>query len=126
MAGMNDQAPPRSGSTVAKVVSIGIVVALIATMAGIGIFHATRNKIRHAPGSLSGKQLYEQYCDRCHGADLKGDANFPSLVAREYTLEEVAKLMKQPQNKMPKFADLDATDVQRLRDYMTERRNAAR
>jgi len=107
------------------VVAVGIVVALVVTMTGLGVFHATRNRIRHAPGSLSGKQLFTQYCDRCHGVDLKGDANFPSVIAREVPLAELTTLLREPKGIMPRFPDLDAIDVQRLCDYLAERRHAA-
>jgi hypothetical protein len=129
---MNDQAPARAGSKAGKVVAIGIVLALVVTMAGIGHHHATRNRIRHAPGSLSGKQLYELYCDRCHGPDLKGDRNYPSIIVREHPLEELTKLFREGKNVMPKFVNtdgavfFDATDVQRIKEYLDEKRAAQR
>ena len=131
MGAMTDQPPARAGSSVGKVVAIGIVVALIVTMAGIGHHHATRNRIKHAPGSLSGKQLYELYCDRCHGPGLKGDANFPSIIVREHPVPELTKLFAEGKNLMPKFVNkdgqvfFDATDVQRLKEYLDEKRAAA-
>src|SRR5687767_6794578 len=114
---------PRSTSA-GKYIVIGIVSALVLTMAGIGHHHATRNRIRHAPGSLTGKQLYELYCDRCHGANLKGDANYPNLLARPYSLEEQAKIIKDGGKIMPKFPFLDGTDAQRIHEYVAERRDA--
>lgn len=124
MGAMNDQAPPRSKGA-GKIVAFAAPLALIIAMAGIGYHHATRNRIRHAPGSLSGKQLYELYCDRCHGPDLKGDQNYPSLVARPFTLEEVTRLTRDGGERMPKFPFLDAIDLQRLHEYLGERRAAA-
>ena len=63
-------------------------------------------------------------CAGCHGADLKGDQSYPSLVTRPFTLDEVARFTREGGQRMPKFPFLDAIDVQRLHEYLGERRAA--
>src|SRR5687768_16361971 len=121
------QQPDRSAS--GKPVAIGIVSAFVIAMlliGGIGYHHATRNKRQHAPGSLTGQQLYGQYCAHCHGNSLKGDPTYPSLIGREYSRAVLAQITRAGSAKMPAFKDLDDVDIDRLLAYITERRAAPR
>lgn len=109
-----------------KWVALAPVVALVAAMGAIGYHHATRNRIVHAPGSLTAQQLYDQYCARCHMANLQGAGAYPSLLEREVPLEELRGLLKSGKNAMPAFADMAPADVEALHAFIAGRRAATR
>lgn len=121
---------PTSGEpqrrSLGKWVALAPVVLIVVAMGAIGYHHATRNKIRHAPGSLSGQQLYDQYCARCHLANLQGVGAYPSLVARDLPLDDVRAMVLNGSNAMPAFKDMDLADVERLHAFIAERRAGAR
>lgn len=117
------QPPQRS---LGKWVALAPAVLIVVAMGAIGYHHATRNKIKHAPGSLSGQQLYDMYCARCHMANLQGAGAYPSVVARDLSLDEVRTLVLSGKNAMPAFKDMDPTDVERLHAFLVERRAGAR
>ncbi|MCO5166450.1 MAG: cytochrome c [Planctomycetes bacterium] len=105
-----------------KWVALIPVVLILATMGAIGYHHATRNKVRHEAGSLTGEQLYRAYCGRCHMPDLKGAGAYPGLLGREVPPEEFRQLVLQGKGLMPAFPELVEGDVERLRAYVDERR----
>lgn len=107
-----------------KWVALLPIVLIVGAMGAIGHHHATRNRVRHAPGSLTGEQLYKNYCARCHMPDLKGAGAYPGLRGREVPAEEFTQLVHQGKGLMPAFPELVAEDVERLRAYVAERRAA--
>jgi mono/diheme cytochrome c family protein len=113
--------PPRGAGVV------GLVVLLVVLFGGLGHWIATRSTRSHAPGSLTGAQLYEQYCARCHQPDLRGDARYPPIAVRPFPEAEFDRLVREGSQTMPSFASvLDATDVKLLREYVESVRTAKR
>lgn len=115
-----------SGSK-AKLIALAPVIALVVCMALLAVHYTTRDAIPlHKPGTVPGETLYELYCTRCHQPDLKGSApQFPSLVAREVSLAELTLVLKNGKGVMPPQPELDATDVERLHQFLAEKRRAA-
>lgn len=124
-AGAGEQQPAQQRS-LGKWVALAPVVLIVVAMGAIGYHHATRNKVRHAPGSLSGQQLYDMYCARCHMANLQGAGSYPSLVARDLTLDEMRTIVLNGKTTMPAFKDMDPADLERLHAFIAERRAGAR
>jgi mono/diheme cytochrome c family protein len=119
---VTDPAPPPRSVGV-----IGLVVIAVVLFGGVGHWLATRSTRSHAPGSLDGSQLYQQYCARCHQPDLKGDGHYPALVLRVLPPAAFDRLVREGSATMPSFADsLDATDLARLRDYIESVRAGAK
>lgn len=121
----------QQGRSLGKWVALAPAVLIVVAMGAIGYHHATRNKIRHAPGSLSAQRLYEMYCARCHMADLRGQGANPGVLERDLTLAEVQEVVlhgRSPEGRaaMPAFKDMDPADVQLLHAFIAERRAAAR
>lgn len=122
---MSDAAPSSSPPRGAGVV--GLVVLLVVAFGGLGHWLATHRARSHAPGSLTGVQLYEQYCARCHQPDLKGDGRYPPIAARALSPEQFGALVREGAQTMPAFAGvLDETDVRLLHGYVESVRTAKR
>lgn len=124
--GDQQQRPQEQRGGMGKWVALAPVVLIVVSMGAIGYHHATRNRIVHAPGSLSAQQLYEQYCARCHMANLQGAGAYPSLLARDVPLEEFRALVLNGKTAMPAFKDMAPADVEKLHAFVAERRAAAR
>jgi mono/diheme cytochrome c family protein len=120
---MTEQQPPKRSNIAGKVIALGVIPALVIAMGAIGYHHATINKIRHEPGTRTGDDLYQLYCLRCHQADLRGNPakEYPSLVAREFQLEEFSTVVREGRNKMPKFPFVDE-DMRRLFEHVRSKR----
>ena len=123
--GEQQQAEQQQRSGMGKWVALAPVVLILAAMGAIGFHHATRNKIRHEAGSLSGQQLYDMYCARCHMANLQGAGAYPSVVARDITLEEMSALVLNGKTAMPPFKDMAPADLEKLHAFGAERRAGA-
>lgn len=114
--------PPSRGAGV-----VGLVVLAVVLFGGLGHWLATRSARSHAPGSLTGAQLYTQYCARCHQPDLKGDPRYPPIAVRPFPEAEFERLVREGSQTMPSFASvLDDADVKLLRDYVESVRTAKR
>jgi mono/diheme cytochrome c family protein len=106
---------------------VGLVVLLVVAFGGVGHWIATHGSRSHAPGSLTGAQLYSQYCARCHQPDLRGDARYPAIAVRPLAPEEFGRLVRDGSQTMPSFASvLDETDVRLLHGYVESIRTAKR
>jgi mono/diheme cytochrome c family protein len=105
---------------------IGVVLLILLPLAAIGHYHATRNSRRHAPGELTGAQLYETYCARCHLPTLTGSPPVPSLLVKGYTLDAFTTQVRDGKGLMPSFrATLDPEDYARLHAFVSSAREAA-
>lgn len=112
--------PPRGAGVV------GVVVLLVVLFGGLGHWIATRNTRSHAPGSLTGAQLYDQYCARCHQPDLRGDPRYPPIAVRPLAEAEFGRLVREGSQTMPSFSSvLDETDVKLLREFVESVRTGA-
>ncbi len=69
---------------------------------------AAGEKGQHATVGEAGKRLYAANCMVCHGGNLKGGGNFPSLVgvARKYNERQFLALLAGGRRMMPAFKQL--------------------
>jgi mono/diheme cytochrome c family protein len=125
-SGGEQQHEPQQRSGMGKWVALAPVVLILVAMGAIGFHHATRNKIRHEAGSLSGQQLYDMYCARCHMPNLQGAGAYPSVVARDISLEEMSALVLSGKNDMPAFKDMAPADLEKLHAFVAEQRASSR
>ncbi|MBM3401601.1 MAG: c-type cytochrome [Bacteroidetes bacterium] len=70
-----------------------------------------------------GKALYTTYCQACHGADKKGDNDYPSLIGLQSRMneEEVLGKIKVGVGKMPSFASIISGKEEAIISYLFER-----
>lgn len=68
----------------------------------------------------AGKRLYQKNCMACHGRDLKGTGNNPSLVGVEkrYTEHRFNNLLQYGRRMMPAFSQLQQADLEALASYV--------
>jgi quinoprotein glucose dehydrogenase len=68
----------------------------------------------------AGKSIYEKSCKGCHGADLKGSGNFPSLVnlQKKYTEVTFKHIVTSGQRMMPAFKHFSEEDKTALASYL--------
>ena len=78
----------------------------------------------HAPHTYlqAGKQLYEQYCMSCHGADRKGGQNYPSLlhINQQYDSTQFYALLNSGRRMMPSFSRLSTDEKRAIASYILE------
>jgi quinoprotein glucose dehydrogenase len=80
-----------------------------------------QNKAKKTETNFSaGKRLYQKNCMACHGRDLKGTGNNPSLVGVEkrYTEHRFNNLLQYGRRMMPAFAQLQQADLEALASYV--------
>ncbi|MBX5439673.1 MAG: PQQ-binding-like beta-propeller repeat protein, partial [Thermoflavifilum sp.] len=70
----------------------------------------------------AGKQLYQQYCMSCHGADRKGGQNYPSLlhVNRKYDTTQFYALLNSGRRMMPSFSRLTAAEKRAIASFILQ------
>ena len=68
----------------------------------------------------AGKAIYDKSCKGCHGADLKGSGNFPSLVnlQAKYTESKFKGIVSSGQRMMPAFKHFSEEDKTALASYL--------
>jgi quinoprotein glucose dehydrogenase len=68
----------------------------------------------------AGKNLYTQYCMGCHGPDLKGSGDYPSIVTTEkkYSTSTLIELLKTGRRMMPGFNNLAHVDKNAIASYI--------
>jgi quinoprotein glucose dehydrogenase len=68
----------------------------------------------------AGKSIYEKNCKGCHGADLKGSGNFPSLVniQKKFTEVKFKEIVSSGQRMMPAFKYFSDEDKTALASYL--------
>jgi quinoprotein glucose dehydrogenase len=68
----------------------------------------------------AGKSIYDKSCKGCHGADLKGSGNFPSLVnlQNKYTEAKFKEIVSSGQRMMPAFKHFSEEDKTALSSYL--------
>ena len=70
-----------------------------------------------------GKQVYNQNCLTCHGADLKGNGTaFPSLlnVGDRYDKSDILTIIEKGKNMMPAFGQLSETEKSALLTFIMD------
>ena len=69
---------------------------------------------------MAGKSIYNKSCKGCHGADLKGSGNFPSLINLNKKYDELKfnKIVSNGQRMMPAFKHLSDEDKTALASYL--------
>ena len=83
-----------------------------------------RGKPEASAAPRAGAALYEQHCQSCHGADLKGNGpSFPSLVGIGKRLDEkrIASIVTNGQNMMPGFAYLEEGQISDIVGFLLEK-----
>ena len=70
----------------------------------------------------AGKRLYDQYCSSCHGADLKGTGNNPTLINMQtkYKVNDGMNLLNSGRRMMPSFTHLDEENKKAILVYILE------
>jgi quinoprotein glucose dehydrogenase len=70
-----------------------------------------------------GKALYTTYCQACHGADKKGNTEYPSLIDLQsrMTEEEVLGKIRVGAGKMPSFASIIAGKEDAIISFLFEK-----
>lgn len=68
----------------------------------------------------AGKSLYTQYCMGCHGPDLKGSGDYPSILSTEkkYLTSTLIELLKTGRRMMPGFNNLTSVDKNAVASYI--------
>jgi quinoprotein glucose dehydrogenase len=69
-----------------------------------------------------GRTIYQQRCATCHGADLRGSSNFPSLinVTDQMGVDTVRTIVTGGKGPMPAFsADIKETDMNALMAFLS-------
>lgn len=75
-----------------------------------------------------GKSTYLQNCAACHGVDMKGTSEFPSLlgVAGRYSRRELMDLLRQGRGRMPGFGHLSFEQLTNMLDFVYGGEDAAK
>lgn len=70
-----------------------------------------------------GKALYTTYCQACHGADRKGDSEYPSLLGIQSRMneEEVLGKIRVGFGKMPSFASIIAGKEEAIISFLFDK-----
>ncbi|MFA6944437.1 MAG: PQQ-binding-like beta-propeller repeat protein [Pedobacter sp.] len=70
----------------------------------------------------AGKSIYNENCKACHGADLKGSGNFPSLVNLQSRFNEIKfkDIVSSGRRMMPAFKKLSEEDKTALASYLLD------
>lgn len=70
--------------------------------------------------ALAGKRLYQQHCMICHGQDLKGSGNNPSIanVSENYNEKNLEEMIRSGRRMMPAFPHLDSEEIKALNAYV--------
>ena len=68
----------------------------------------------------AGKSIYNKSCKGCHGADLKGSGNFPSLLNLQTRYDELKfkNIISSGQRMMPAFKHFSEEDKTALASYL--------
>jgi len=78
--------------------------------------------VSHRTYPEAGKQLYQQYCMSCHGADRKGGQNYPSLlqVNLKYDTTRFYALLNSGRRMMPSFSRLTTDEKRALASFILQ------
>ena len=80
--------------------------------------------VSHEPETYStaGKRLYGTTCMGCHGPDLHGSGNYPSIenIHAKYTDQQLENLLATGRRMMPSFARLSTQDRDAIISFITD------
>jgi quinoprotein glucose dehydrogenase len=73
----------------------------------------------------AGKRLYQSNCMSCHGPELKGSGNYPSLinVAQRYDRSQFHQLISSGRRMMPSFNRLHEKEKEALAAFVLQNKN---
>lgn len=79
-------------------------------------------KSKAAKKFTAGRTAYMTNCVACHGADLAGSGNNPSIqgIKTMYTAEELVQLIENGRRMMPGFAHLEQDNVKAIVNFLLE------
>jgi quinoprotein glucose dehydrogenase len=68
----------------------------------------------------AGKRLYQSNCMTCHGPDLKGSGNFPTLIGieKKYKIGSLDSLLLSGRRMMPAFKQLNVNEREAIASYV--------
>jgi quinoprotein glucose dehydrogenase len=69
---------------------------------------------------MAGKRLFADHCMSCHGPDLKGSGNFPSLIGvnKKYGPASFDSLLQTGRRMMPAFRQIDPDERKAIASYV--------
>jgi len=70
----------------------------------------------------AGKMIYTQNCMKCHGTEMQGGGNYPSLIgaAKKYNTQTFSQLLKNGRRMMPGNNVLTDTEKMALASYVLD------
>jgi quinoprotein glucose dehydrogenase len=68
----------------------------------------------------AGKRLYQNNCMSCHGPEMQGSGNFPSLIGveKKYTHQTFHNLIQSGRRMMPAFKQLNDNEQEAIASYL--------
>ncbi len=103
---------------------IKVVLFLVFAFTGFILLNACQSaeEIKQARFFVNGKNVYENNCQNCHGANGEGLGNlYPALIESEYILENTNKLacdIRFGLKNMPENKQLTAIEITYLINYI--------
>ena len=90
--------------------STGIIYVRATNTPGVSLMKKMESEKEYGTSFEQGKVLYSTYCQACHGADKKGDNDYPSLLGLQSRMneEDVLGKIRVGAGKMPSFASVIA------------------
>lgn len=69
---------------------------------------------------IAGKRLYQQHCMICHGPDLKGSGDNPSIenINQLYKESDLTGMIRSGRRMMPAFPHLDEEEIRAINTYV--------
>jgi quinoprotein glucose dehydrogenase len=88
----------------------------------IGIVDVKLEVPKNETWLLAGQRLYKQYCMACHGPNLEGSGNFPTIknMKSKYDQKSFAELVSTGRRMMPAFKNLSSEETGALSSIILE------
>jgi quinoprotein glucose dehydrogenase len=69
---------------------------------------------------IAGKRLYQQHCMICHGSDLNGSGNNPSIehISETYNEKNLIEMIRSGRRMMPAFPHLKEEEIKAINAYV--------
>ena len=83
---------------------------------------AKDQRVKNETNLQAGQRLYTATCMACHGAQLRGGGNFPSLINlnKKYNVSQFVQLVSSGRRMMPAFDQLAESEKEALASFMLD------